>query len=216
MAPAIRPEGCEQGAGAKPQRFEPGAGRSPQAAAAVGARATDEGVSQTPDSVSTARTRPRAIAHHEHTEIPAHTASNELLFPQLHTPHRLTRAHVTSPTRTDEIDGTSEVRQWPSAASTTGNDEPPAEPTYRTTVVAYAVWTLRCSTVTDAVYRLVFGLGGVSAGFLLTSPSLGVLDDQVDGALVGAAGQSAGQKPGLSAWLAVLVSLPATVPRRRI
>lgn len=158
-----------------------------------------------------------------HTEIPAHTASKERLFPQLHTPHRLTRALVNSPTRTDDIDGTSEVRQWPSAASTTGNDEPPAEPTYRTTVVAWTVWTPRSSTVADAVYRLVFGLGGASAGILLTPASLGaleavqrnVLDDQVDGALVGVAGLSAGQKPRLNAWPAVVASLPATVHRRR-
>lgn len=170
MTPDTRPEGGERGGGGEARERR----RSRE-------RQTTEPVHRR--STSAARTRPRAIGHHEHTEIPALTASIEHLFPQLHTPHRPTRAHVISPTRTDEIDGTSEVRQWPSAASTTGNDEPPAEPTYRTTVVAWTVWTLRSSTVTDAVYRLVFGLGCVAKPSARRSPSRGGVCTGQDGLL---------------------------------
>lgn len=43
------------------------------------------------------------------------------------------------PTRTDDIDESSEVRQWPSAAITTGNDELKA---HNTNINTVAVWGL--------------------------------------------------------------------------
>lgn len=188
-----------------------------------GPRGTDEGVgsllqkhlSRSQDEI----TRDHAITNTQLPQHPMNTSSlNCIHLRGLNAP-RLQSIPYRRKRRIERA-----ADQCPSEAITTGNDEPPAKPTYRTTVAVWVSGTFRDSAVAGAIQRLVFGLDGVFGGFLLALASLGVLetvrrsvlDDQVGGALVEAAGLSTGLRSGSSAQVAALASLPAILREREI